>query len=53
MSSPDLFPTYITDFDVDQLGVAGQWTWKWVATAAQHYRQRAVRYRAELKPIVD
>ena len=25
----------------------------WVATAAQHYRQRAVRYRAELKPIVD
>ncbi|HKW69331.1 MAG TPA: gamma carbonic anhydrase family protein [Candidatus Dormibacteraeota bacterium] len=25
----------------------------WVATAAQHYRQRAVRYRAELKPIAD
>ena len=25
----------------------------WVATSAQHYRQRAVRYRAELKPIVD
>jgi carbonic anhydrase/acetyltransferase-like protein (isoleucine patch superfamily) len=26
---------------------------RWVATSAQHYRQRAVRYRAELKPIVD
>jgi carbonic anhydrase/acetyltransferase-like protein (isoleucine patch superfamily) len=25
----------------------------WVASSAQHYRQRAVRYRAELKPIVD
>lgn len=25
----------------------------WVATSAQHYRQRAVRYRAELKPTVD
>ena len=25
----------------------------WVATSAQHYRQRAVRYRAELKPIAD
>ena len=25
----------------------------WVATAAQNYRQRAVRYRAELKPTAD
>ena len=26
---------------------------KWVGTAAQHYRDRAVRYRAGLKPIRD
>ena len=25
----------------------------WVVSSARHYRQRAVRYRAELKPIVD
>jgi carbonic anhydrase/acetyltransferase-like protein (isoleucine patch superfamily) len=26
---------------------------RWVATSAQHYQKRAVRYRAGLKPLVD